>query len=255
MKRFLPGVPGREIEKIFNSAAGNEIGSGKFDSPESSAALAANSFGFFLKIPSRLPPLPGCENENWPARSIDLEAMIRFPWRGGRHPVLDCVVTTPSALIGIESKRFEPYRTKSPSRLSDAYWRPVWGDHMKGYESVRDELRDDPDRYSRLDGAQLFKHAFALRSAVHRSRKCEGLTPYLFYIFAEPEIWPRNSKPIAPELKSRHLQEAEQFSAAVAGDEVRFVSCTYRQLLRTWSNDAEGSIRSHANAIADKFSP
>ena len=255
VRRFLPGVPGREIENIFNSAVGNEISSGKFDSPESSAALAANAFGFFLKSASRLPPLPGCENENWPARSIDLEATIRFPWVGGRHPVLDCVVTTSSALIGIESKRFEPYRIKSPSRLRDAYWRPVWGERMKGYESVRDGLRDDPDRYSRLDAAQLFKHAFALRSAVHHWCECEGLTPYLFYIFAEPEIWPRNGKPVDPEVKSRHLQEVEQFGAAVAGDEVRFVACTYRQLLRTWSNDAEGSIRAHANAIADKFLP
>ena len=255
MKRFLPGVPGREIENIFNSAAGNEISSGKFDSPESSAALAANAFGFFLKSASRLPPLPGCENESWPARSIDLEATIRFPWRGGRHPVLDCVVTTSSALIGIESKRFEPYRTNSLSRLSDTYWRPVWGKRMKGYESIRDGLRDDPDHYSRLDATQLFKHAFALRTAVHRRRECEGIAPILFYIFAEPESWPRNGKPVNPELKSRHLQEIEKFGAAVAGDEVRFVSCSYRQLLRTWSNDAEGSIRAHANAVAGSFSP
>ena len=68
MRRFLPGVPRREIEEIFSSAAGNEISSGKFDSPESSAALAANSFGFFLNRPSHLPPLPGCENESWPAQ-------------------------------------------------------------------------------------------------------------------------------------------------------------------------------------------
>ena len=58
--RFLPGVPGAEIERIFNAAAGNEIASGKFDSPESSAALAANAFGFFLNRPRDLPPLPDC---------------------------------------------------------------------------------------------------------------------------------------------------------------------------------------------------
>ena len=34
--RFLPGVPGPEIEAIFDMAAGNEIATGKFDSPESS---------------------------------------------------------------------------------------------------------------------------------------------------------------------------------------------------------------------------
>ena len=36
-------------------AAGNEIATGKFDSPESSAALAANAFGFFLQRASELP--------------------------------------------------------------------------------------------------------------------------------------------------------------------------------------------------------
>ena len=128
--RFLLGVPGPDIEAIFEAAPGNEIGTGKFDSPESSAALAANAFGFFLNRASDLPALPGCEGESWPARSLGLEAEIRFPWRGGRHPILDCLVETPSALIGIESKRFEPYRSKPASRLSDAYWRPVWGENM-----------------------------------------------------------------------------------------------------------------------------
>lgn len=69
----------------------------KFDSPESSAALAANAFSFFLhEAAADLPPLPGCEGEVWPARSLYLEVELRFAWRGGRHPVLDCVVQTPS---------------------------------------------------------------------------------------------------------------------------------------------------------------
>ena len=59
--RWLPGVPGEEIERIFNAAPGNEIARGKFDHPESSAALAANAFGFFFKRPQDLPPLPDRE--------------------------------------------------------------------------------------------------------------------------------------------------------------------------------------------------
>ena len=171
--RFLPGVPGSEIEAIFNTAAGNEIVTGKFDSPESSAALAANTFGFFLQRASDLPALPGCGSETWPSLSLMLEAEIRFPWSGGRHPVLDCLVRTPSALIGIESKRFEPYRTRHTSPLSDAYWRRVWGEHMSGYERVRDSLTSVSDLFGHLDAAQLFKHAFALRTegAKRRNRR------------------------------------------------------------------------------------
>ena len=148
--RFLPGVPGPQIEAIFDAAAGNEIATGKFDSPESSAALAANTFGFFFQRASDLPALPGCGNETWPALSLMLEAELRFPWSGGRHPVLDCLVRTPSALIGIESKRFEPYRTRHTSPLSDAYWRRVWGEHMSGYERVRDSLKSVSDPSSAI---------------------------------------------------------------------------------------------------------
>ena len=31
--RFLPGVPGGQIEEIYSDAPGNEIVTGKFDSP------------------------------------------------------------------------------------------------------------------------------------------------------------------------------------------------------------------------------
>ena len=193
--RFLPGVPGPEIERIFNAAAGNEIESGKFDNPESSAALAANAFGFFLKRPQDLPPLPDCDRVAWPARSLSIEATVRFPWSGGRHPVLDCLVITPSALIGIESKRYEPFRSKKSASFSDAYWRPIWGDDMKGYEGVRDTLRANGRLYDFLDAAQLVKHAFALRTAVHNRRSGhDGLTPILFYLYAEPAVWPKDGR-------------------------------------------------------------
>ena len=120
--RFLPVVPCSEIEEIYNSAPGKEIASGKFDSPESSAALAANTFGFFLNRLGDLPPLPECEDVESPASSLALEKTVHLPWRGGNHPVLDVLITTPSALIGIESKRFEPFRDKPEAHFSDAYW-------------------------------------------------------------------------------------------------------------------------------------
>ena len=240
---------------MFNSAAGNEIATGKFDSPESSAALAANAFGFFLGRAADLPPLPGCDDQIWPAHSLMLETEVRFPWSGGRHPVLDGLLSTPSAFIGIESKRFEPYRTKSTSRLSDAYWRPVWGERMKGFESIRDELRGFPDYYSHLDAGQLFKHAFALRTAVHRKPEFRGMEPVLFYVYAEPELWPRSREPVDEEAKGRHREEIGHFTARVAGDEVRFASCSYRRLLGTWAEHEDGRIRAHADAVATRFLP
>ena len=253
--RFLPGVPGAEIESILNAAPGNEIASGKFDSPESSAALAVNAFGFFLRRASDLPALPGCKDEDWPACSLFIEAGLRFPWKGGRHPVLDCLVETPSALIGIESKRFEPFRSKRPSSLSCAYWRPVWGERMGGYERVRDGLRDNPEGFAHLDAAQLFKHALALRSEVHRRKRCRPLSPILFYLYAEPEFWPASGKAVDERAKARHRNEIKTFGKVVADDEVRFVSCPWRRLLDAWAGQPDSRIRAHAKAVTARFSP
>ena len=253
--RFLPGVPGREIEEIFNAAEGNEIASGKFDSPASSAALAANAFGFFLKRPQDLPPLPDCGQAAWPVRSLVLEATVHFPWRGGRHPVLDCLVATPSALIGIESKRFEPFRGKSPTSFSDAYWSPVWGNRMQGYERVRDKLRKDGRLYAFVDAAQLVKHAFSLRTAVHSWGSGHyGLTPTLLYLYAEPDVWP-DGKPVDEGAKARHREEIARFARDVADDEVVFVSCLYRRLLEGWARHKDDEIRAHSAAVALRFSP
>lgn len=258
-ERFLPGVPSAEIEAAFGAAPGNEITSGKFDSPESSAALAANAFGFFLNRPGDLPPLPGCERQAWLARRLALEAEVRFPWRGGRHPVLDCLIATPSALIGIESKRYEPFRAKAataPSRpLSSAYWRPCWGGRMTGHERVRDALREDRRAYARLDAAQLFKHAFALRTDVHRTGQHAGLRPILFYIYAEPETWPIDGRRVEEDRKAQHRQELEAFATAVAGDEVSFVACPYRTLLRSWTGSENPEIRAHAQAVIERYAP
>ena len=254
-ERFLPSVPGAEIESILNAAPGNEIGTDKFDSPESSAALAVNALGFFLHRASALPPLPGCEGEVWPARSLSVEATLRFPWSGGRHPVLDCLVETPSALVGIESKRFEPFRSRGPSSLSDAYWRPVWGNRMGGYERIRDGLRDNPVRFVHLDAAQLVKHAFALRSEAHRRQGRCPLRPILFYLYAEPQFWPRNGKAVDDRAKARHQNEIKAFGTAVAGDEVSFVPCPWRRLLDTWADQPDGRIREHSRAVTTRFSP
>jgi len=85
-RSLLPGLPIDLIRAAYEAAPGDEIASGKFLSPESSSALAANAFGLFLDRPDALPTLPGCDDLGWPATSVRLEAMVRFPWAGGRHP-------------------------------------------------------------------------------------------------------------------------------------------------------------------------
>src|SRR4051812_32608329 len=105
---WLPGLPVDLITAAYAGAPGNEIASGKMLSAESSSALVANTFGYFLGRPQQLPALPGCGDLGWPAIGLTLEMLVRFPWSGGRHPCLDAVIETNASVIGIESKRYEP---------------------------------------------------------------------------------------------------------------------------------------------------
>ena len=254
--RFLPGVPRKQIEEIYHAAPGNEIASGKFDSPESSAALAANTFGFFLNRPGDLPSLPGCEDAEWPASSLALEKEVRFPWRARwGHPVLDVLIATSSALIGIESKRFEPFRDDPEAHFSDTYWRKVWGDCMNGYQRVRDALHENEGLYMSLKADQLVKHALGLRTRTRPGKQYAGLSPVLVYLYAEPDLLPNSNKPIDDEAKAIHRDEIRHFAQSVQGDEVRFVVCTYRDLLAMWSRNANPQIREHARAVACRYSP
>jgi hypothetical protein len=121
---FLLGAPAEYMLARLAKAGGKEIESGKFSSHESSAALAVNCFGWFIERPQELPPLCGLEAAGVP-ELVDIEFCARFPWSGGRHQWLDAVVQTRTTLIGVESKRFEPFRDKKSVSLSSAYDRQV----------------------------------------------------------------------------------------------------------------------------------
>jgi hypothetical protein len=242
---FLPGVPAALVLAALEAAGGKEVKSGKFANPESSAALACNTFGWFLDRPADLPPLPGLEDVDWPATDVAVERCLRFPWPGGRHPWLDAVVETRAHLIGVESKRFEPFRDTKTVSLSDAYDRPVWGEAMGPFEDMRDALRSGTVHFEHLDAAQLVKHAFGL---VTQGRKLNKV-PILHYLYAEPAQ--RAGKPIAAAVLERHRAEIADFADRVRGAEVRFGSCTYRDWLKRFTGDAA----SHAAEVVNHFSP
>ncbi len=180
---YLPGVPEDYVRERLEKAGGHEIRSGKFANPESSAALAANAFGWFVLRPNQLPTLPGMDYIG-PPQKVEIEYCARFPWAGGRHPWLDAAIITKTHLVGIESKRFEPFRDVKNPNFSSAYERPVWGDRMERYSALRDALRSGVVRYRHLDAAQLVKHAYGL---VTEGRRL-GLKPCLYYIYAEPTV-------------------------------------------------------------------
>jgi hypothetical protein len=243
--QFLPGVAAEHVIGRLRAAGGKEIESGKLASPESSAALAVNTFGWFVKRPDLLPPLPGLAHAGMP-RMVDVEYCARFPWSGGRHPWLDAVVETDTYLVGIESKRYEPYRDRKAVSLSDAYDRPVWGDAMQPFERMRDRLRSGELAFSFLDATQLVKHAFGLvTDAKRRSRK-----PALFYLYAEPQQ--RAGKPVPASAFAAHRIEVERFAAEVGGAEVEFVASSYREWLNGWAVGSS-AVAAHAEAVIAEF--
>ncbi len=241
-------LPVERILEAFSKAPGNEIESEKLSSPESSAALAANTFGLFLDRPHDLPPIPGVENCSWPAICVAIERCVRFPWSGGRHPWLDAYVETPTNLIGIESKRYEPFREKQLGSFSKAYWRPVWGDRMKPFERMRDRIAAGEARFEHLDPVQLVKHAFGLRTEAQRRKKPATLV----YLYAEPRTWP-DGQSVDPAAIASHASEARAFASDVHGAEVAFVACTYGTILDALRASPLADVQAHAIRIESSF--
>jgi len=246
MPTFLPDLPEALILERLAASPGNELRSGKLDSPESSAALVANAFGWFLERPGLLPPLPGVPAGA--AASVTLEAEMRFPWRGGRHPWLDVAVATPTTLIGIESKRYEPFRPGKATGFAEVYDRPVWGQRMGRYTKLRDDLVTGDVGYETLDAVQLIKHAYGLRTQAEK----RALGAVLVYLYAEPKAW-ASGKPVDPRKIALHRREVAAFGAAVAGDDVVFVPIRWADLLVQWGGVAR--LAAHVAAVQARFGP
>ncbi len=246
---ILDHLPSDLILKRYQEAGGSEILSGKFASPESSAALAANTFGFFLNQPGVF-SMPMSIVDAGAALEVCLEAQMRFPWRGGYHPWLDVGVTTNDALIGIESKRYEPFRDEKTVEFSDAYLNPVWGPAMGPYERMRDELTSGHRHFMFLNAAQLVKHAFGLRTQAQK----RGKVGKLVYLYAEPKAYPDGTAIIEADIIA-HREEVRTFanSIAIGQSDVEFLSLTYTELLKTWAASAVPQVRVHASAILERF--
>lgn len=249
---LLPGLSIDLIKAAYAKAPGNEIDSGKFVNPASSAALAANTFGFFLTRSDELPSDPFASSWRSSVQSIELEATIRLPWSGGRHPCLDVLITTGDCLIGIESKRYEPFRSrKSKELLSKAYDRHVWGDNMIGFERVRDRINEG-QQFRHLDAVQLVKHAFGLRSEAERHRTASKRAPILVYLYAQPMAWP-DGMAVSTNAHDAHLAEILQFAKLVERCEVDFRSCSYREVLHAWRTSGSPAVVAHVDALMARF--
>jgi hypothetical protein len=241
---FLPGVPAAAVLAALRRAPGNELASGKFDSQESSAALVANTFGWFLDRPKLLPPLPGAPMGQ--PDEVEIEAEMRFPWSGGRHPWMDAVLTTSTTLVGVESKRYEPFRPRKTPVFSEAYDSRDWGPRMGRFTAMRKALTTGHQTYRHLDAVQLVKHAYGLKT--QSLKRARGAV--LVYLHAAPATW-ASGKPVDPAAIARHLAEIADFARAVKGDDVIFVPLSWADLLAEWSKIP--ALAAHAAAVRGWF--
>lgn len=247
MPNLLPHLPADKILAELARSPGNEVKSGKFDSAESSAALVANGFGYFLDRPGDLPPLPGVPMGQ--ALAVELEAEMRFPWSGGRHPWLDVAISTATTLIGVESKRYEPFRPAKATGFSEVYDRPVWGPNMARYTRLMHDLVAGTVVFQCLDAVQLVKHALGLRTRAEK----RALGSVLVYLYAEPPQWAVSGKPVDPARIALHRREVAQFAGLVRGDQVTFAPLKWSDLLADWTKHP--ALAAHASGLKDWFGP
>lgn len=244
MPDFLPDLPVDALLAALRRSPGNEVESGKFASPESSSALAVNAFGWFLERPDALPPLPGVPMGR--PEAVEIEAEMRFPWSGGRHPWLDVAVTTATTLVGVEAKRYEPFRPGKAVQFSEAYDSRDWGLGMAAYDRLRVELTEGRLRYRHLDAVQLVKHAYGLRN---QARK-RGRGAVLVYLHAAPEFW-ASGKPVDPGAIRAHAAEVADFASRVKGADVVFAPLRWADLLAQW--EGVPALAGHVAAIRARF--
>ena len=243
---FLSGVPAQAVTAALRRAPGNELASGKFSGPESSSALVANAFGWFLDRPTARPSLPGVPMGQ--AEAVDLTVEMHFPWQGGRHPFADVAITTPTTLVSLISKRYEPFRPAKRAEFTEEFEAREWGVGMANYHAMRRALVDGQASYRHLDAVQLVKHAYGLRTqALKRARGA-----VLVYLHASPAEW-ANGKPLNPAAIASHQAEIDNFARAVKGDVVTFAPVRWIDLLAQWSRIPELAV--HAKAVANTFGP
>jgi hypothetical protein len=236
---FLPGVAAEAVLAALGRLPGSDL-----DSPDSSSALVANTFGWFLTRPRLLLPFPGVPMGL--PETVELGAEMQLPMRGTRHPRLDAVVTTATTLVGIASKRYQPFRPKKVTAFSEPFDSRDWGSGMARYDALRKALTTGHQTFQHLDAVTLVKQAYALRT--QSLKRARGAV--LVYLHAEPQTW-ASGKPVDPKAIARHRTEVASFARAVKGDDVTFVALTWAELLTQWSRTP--ALVTHTAAVRGWF--
>jgi hypothetical protein len=184
----------------------------------SSSALAFNAFGAWLGYERSLiiDGVSGFTDQ------LRVEARQRI-FRGGRAPNLDCLVTGPDVVAGIESKLTEPLARHHFKPWSDAYGRESCRALLEGgWLKTLDAARAGSYRPVHLDAGQLVKHALGLNKQ-HPTRE-----RHLAYVYWEPADGGEFE-----EVRD-HRTEVGELLERVGNANPRLHAVTYAELWRQW---------------------
>jgi hypothetical protein len=236
---FLPGVPAEAVLAALGSLPGSDL-----ESPDSSSALVANTFGWFLSRPRLLLPFPGVPMGL--PETLELGVEMSLPLRGVRHPRLDAVVTTATTLVGVASTRYQPFRPRKTTAFTEPFDSRDWGPGMARYGKMRQALTTGQQTFRQLDAVSLVKQAYALRT--QSVKQARGAV--LVYLHAAPAHW-SSGKPVDRQAITRHEAEIAEFGRAVKGDDVTFVPLRWADLLAEWAKVP--ALTAHATALKGWF--
>jgi len=187
---------------------------------DSSVALAANVFGPFRSAPEHLwiPGLPAFD-------VLRLGKRLRTGL-GGQPSRLGTLALGPEVILGASCVLTEPFSMKT-ANLAASCRRTVADMASPEWSALFDSLCENPSRFRSLDAAALVRQYLGLHSALAD----EPQPKTLLYVFWEPLDWPD----LAPAVE--HRREILEFSLAVAGSDVAFVSMSCSEL---WDAMEEG---------------
>jgi hypothetical protein len=200
--------------------------------------LAFNAFGAWLGFEPKL-VVDGVIGFT---QSLRIEARQRI-FRGGRAPNLDCLLSGPKVVAGIESKLTEPLAPHWPARWSEAYGRATCRALLKGgWRETLDAARSGTYCPAYLDASQLVKHALGL-SRQHPDREL-----HLVYVYWEPddgdqfdEVW-------------AHRNEVAELLKRVGDASPRLHALSHAELWAQWDtlNDVEW-LPHHVSALRRRY--
>ena len=238
---LLPGLSEstrKAIETDLGGKGGSELvqrgkGQPKFHAAHSSAALAANTFGPFLRDHAGVP----IGSKSFTGESaLEHECRTRL---GGTPPTLDFLVQG-EQILAVESKCIEHFSSHI-ARFSDGYTHAMEDAHQS-WRAEHRRLLEDPVRYRYLDAAQLVKHYLGLKTQ-YRDRPVT--LAYVYWL-------PTNALKLAP--CTIHAAELEEFAAQVADPKITFIAVKYSDLWEAWSSPRQPRwLRHHAAALRRRY--